>query len=37
MVRKILKIIEIIVMDMCVMVKYDGEGLNGILKNCYFV
>lgn len=23
-------------MDTCVIAKYDAEGLNGTLKNCYF-
>lgn len=33
---RILKTIETIVMDTCVIVKYGAEGLNGALKNCYF-
>ena len=33
--RKILKTIETIVMDTCMIAKYDGEGLNGTFKNCY--
>lgn len=36
MVTKSTKDIENIVMDTCVRVKYDGDGLNGAFNDCCF-